>query len=170
MTFYNAGDKTFETDLRCSWSNAIFFSRAILSTSISHHFFPSVLTSHSASSSRMSEVSKIVLAFFYDFRRAMAVDENILFFSEQSMVIKLPVTWTWRILISSSLTSTVIATVGTGLSSTTMVRPRPIFPVFNEWSSSPINLNLSSSIFFIVSVKGRIFNRRALITIWSILT
>ena len=53
--------------------------------------FPSVFTSRSASNSRVSEVSKIVLKFFTSEARWTA-NKNIAFYSKQSIIIKLPVT------------------------------------------------------------------------------
>ena len=71
----------------------LFFSPEPFRVLLSDIIFPSVLTSHSASNSRTSEVSKIVLTFFMILEERWTADENILFFSKQSIVIKLPVTW-----------------------------------------------------------------------------
>ena len=49
---------------------------------------PSVLTSHSASNSRVSEVSKTVLTFFMMSEEQWTTDENIVFFGKRSIVIK----------------------------------------------------------------------------------
>ena len=53
--------------------------------------FPSVFTSHSTSNSRMSKVSETVLTFFMRSEARWTADENIIFFSKRSIVIKLPV-------------------------------------------------------------------------------
>ena len=54
-------------------------------------YFPSVLTSHSASNSRVSEISKIVVTFFMTSEAQWTPDKNILFFSKRSIVIKFSV-------------------------------------------------------------------------------
>ena len=72
--------------LRCSGSNVIFPPEPFR-VFLSHIIFPSVFTSHSASNSRVSEVSTIILTFrMMSGKQWMAV-ENVVFFSKRSIVI-----------------------------------------------------------------------------------
>ena len=66
----------------------VFF---LLNTSLLTSLLHSVLTSHSASNSRVSEVSNFVLTSFMMSEMRWAAVENVLFFSKSSIVIKLPV-------------------------------------------------------------------------------
>ena len=53
--------------------------------------FSSVFASHSASSSRVPEISKVVLTFLVMSETRWRAVENVVFFSKRSIVIKLPV-------------------------------------------------------------------------------
>ena len=53
-------------------------------------FFPSVFTSHGASNSQVSEVSKILFMFFMMSEAQWTAVENVVFLSKRNIVIKLP--------------------------------------------------------------------------------
>ena len=53
--------------------------------------FPQAFTSHSASKSRVSEVSKIAFTCFIMSEARWTAVKNVIFFSKRSIVIKLPV-------------------------------------------------------------------------------
>ena len=54
-------------------------------------FFPSLFTSYSASNSRVSEISEIILTFCTMSETQWEAVENVAFFSKLDVIIKLPV-------------------------------------------------------------------------------
>ena len=67
---------------------------------LSDVIFALVFTSHSASNSRVSKVSKIVFTFCMMSEVRWAAVENVVFFNKRSIVIKLPVSTDKRTLYS----------------------------------------------------------------------
>ena len=82
-----------------------FFLQIPFRVLLSDIIFPSVFTSHTASSSQVSEVSKILFTFFMMSEVRWMGVENVVFFSKRNTVIKLPVT----VLEHSHIQSDVIA-------------------------------------------------------------